>query len=77
MFSFFPFRLDIFFALCRWKDPDHELRKSDKFKLTGVPCLMKIGFDGEPTARLDEELETCKCTKDVELFVKAFLYNGE
>jgi thiol-disulfide isomerase/thioredoxin len=56
-----------------WKDLDHELRKSEKFKLTGVPCLMKVGRDGAPTSRLDEELETCKCTKDVELFVKAFL----
>ena len=55
-----------------WKSPEHELRLSDKFKLTTVPTLMKWGFDG-PTARLDEDLETCKTTQDVEAFVRPFL----
>ena len=55
-----------------WKDPDHELRRSDKFKLTGVPTLMKWGQKGI-IARLDSELETCKTTSDVEVFVREFL----
>ena len=55
-----------------WKDPDHELRLSEKFKLTGVPTLMKWGI-GKPIARLDSELETCKTEDDVERFVRAFL----